>query len=138
MLLHRGEKSHTHEQNPHRVPNLEPHARLEPRDDLIIKAGSIEGQGQLFREVTHLQLHFGADFLGEERGQIKRQQRLGRAQPWEDLPLPQHHSDAPSHLGKKPSAPHLEGKPRAPCLSQDSVILYREKSSRQGGTGCEQ
>lgn len=60
-----------HKQDPHRVPDLEPHARLEPRDDLVVEAGGIEGQGQLFREVTHLQLHFGADFLGEERGVMK-------------------------------------------------------------------
>lgn len=71
VLLHKGEKSQAHEQDPHRVPNLEPHARLESRDDLIIEAGGIEGQGQLFREVTHLQFHFGADFLGEERGLVK-------------------------------------------------------------------
>lgn len=126
VLLQRGEKRQAHEQNPHRVPDLEPHARLEPRDDLVIKAGGIEGQGQLFREVTHLQLHFGADFLGEERGLMKTQQRLGRAQPWEDPPLPQHHSDAPSHMGKEPSAPRL---------SQDSAMSFSTGKSLQDREG---
>lgn len=79
VLVHRGEKSQAHEWDPHRVPDLEPHAGLEPRDDLVVEAGGIEGQGQLFREVTHLQLHFGADFLGKERGLMKTQHRLGRA-----------------------------------------------------------
>lgn len=87
MLLHKGEKSQAREQDPHRIPDLEPHARLESRDDLIIEAGGIEGQGQLFREVTHLQFHFGADFLGEERGLVKTEHSLGRPQPWEGPPL---------------------------------------------------
>lgn len=92
LLPRRGEKSQAHEQNPHRVPDLEPHARLEPRDDLIVKAGGIEGQGQLFREVTHLQLHFGADFLGEERGLNEDTAEAGQGSALEEsspAPTPQ-------------------------------------------------
>ena len=55
---------------PHRVSNLESHTRLEAWDDLVVETSGVEGQRQLFRKVTHLQLYFRADFLSRE-GQEK-------------------------------------------------------------------
>lgn len=83
----RGGKNQSRQQVPHRVTNLEPHARLEPRDDLVVEAGGIEGQGELFRKVSHLQLHLGADFLGERSNEDEH--RPGRAQSWGARPKEQ-------------------------------------------------
>lgn len=104
----RGGKNQSHQQDPYRVTNLEPHARLEPRDDLVIEAGGIEGQGQLFRKVSHLQLHLGADFLGEERGTMKTRAQAGQG-------IPRNKINALMHTRKEPSAP---------SPPQDSATLF--------------
>lgn len=58
---------------PHRVSNLEAHTRLEAWNDLVVEAGGIEGQRQLFREVTYFQLHFRADFLSRKGQKVRAQ-----------------------------------------------------------------
>lgn len=120
-----GEKNQVHEQDPHRVPNLEPHTRLEPRDDLVVEAGGIEGQGQLFREVTHLQFHLGADFLGEERGGLKVTAEAGQG-PAPGMGLLLHH-DAPTHTEKQP---------RALSLSQDLATSFPIGKCLRGWEGA--
>lgn len=74
---------------PHRVSNLEAHTRLEAWDDLVVEAGGIKGQRQLFREVTYFQLHFRADFLSRKDQKVRAQTKakpihtkLRQKRPW--------------------------------------------------------